>query len=426
MKTESYHLKDLQITLNKKGAREYSKVSYPLRYGRFTEVRTPGYLYQFDLNGEIKFISGLGEDWPDPSERLKRTVANDWVYYSTGGYSGVYDTFGEHYIPCLSYPNNSIHFMNPFKDRAVGKALDSWTGLYRKIKSLYSDFLPEDIRSFFVQVLKRSPESLRERPQHLHEIIRGPVPVLPPDTRHVDYEVIPIIAADGCLYRCDFCVVKTNREFQCRSQEDIQAQVKDLKAFYARDILNHNSIFLAQNDVLHAGIDLIEFAARHAYEEFDFKHSHMRGPCLFLFGSVDSFIRSDYNLFERLERLPFFTCINIGLESADPETLHRLGKPVSFGAVDEAFARMLEINRKFEKIEITANFVFGRDLPGGHVSSFYGLMEKHVDSRLSKGTVYFSPLINGREEDRRGLKREFYKLKMRSRLPTYLYLIQRL
>ena len=52
--------------------------------------------------------------------------------------------------------------------------------------------------------------------------------------------------------------------------------------------------------------------------------------------------------------------------------------------------------------------------------------EERVARTLTKGTVYFSPLVNGDVEKRRGIKRKFYNIKTRSRLPTYLYLIQRL
>ena len=93
---ETYQIGDLNITLNKHGSDRYTKASYPIRYGRFSEIKTSDHTFQFNLNGEIKFIQGLGKNWPDPSERLKRTVGNDWVYYSTGGYSGVYDSFGEY------------------------------------------------------------------------------------------------------------------------------------------------------------------------------------------------------------------------------------------------------------------------------------------------------------------------------------------
>ena len=90
---ESYPLDHFIITLDKEGSREFSKVSFPMRHGRFAEIRAPDYLFQFNLNGEIKFIQGLIRTWSHPAEWLKRTVGNDWVYYSAGDYEGIYDYF---------------------------------------------------------------------------------------------------------------------------------------------------------------------------------------------------------------------------------------------------------------------------------------------------------------------------------------------
>ncbi len=84
---ESHQIDNLTITLNKTGARQFAKVSYPIRYGRYAEIKTPAYTYQFNLNHEIKYIQGHGNGWPSPSEWLKRTVGNDWVYYLAGDYS---------------------------------------------------------------------------------------------------------------------------------------------------------------------------------------------------------------------------------------------------------------------------------------------------------------------------------------------------
>ena len=51
-----YKIDDLSITLNKEGADRYIKISYPIRYGRFHEIKTPDYTFQYNLNGEIKTI----------------------------------------------------------------------------------------------------------------------------------------------------------------------------------------------------------------------------------------------------------------------------------------------------------------------------------------------------------------------------------
>ena len=426
---ESYPLDNLIITLNKEGSREFSKVSFPIRYGLFSEIRTPEYLFQFNLNGEIKFIQGLTQTWPHPAEWLKRTVANDWVYYSAGDYKGICDYFGEYYVPYLSYPSNSIMDGDPFNDPSVILAKKSLQALRARIDKLISGPKPKSLIGFLADVIRNDEKTLRRRADQLHRIIGGQVTVLPPDTRHVDYDIIPIIVADGCLYHCGFCGVKTGQDFTPRTSKDVVQQMKDLKRFLGRDLHNYNAIFLGQHDALSAGRELLEVAAERAYEIFEFERSHLRGACLFLFGSVDSMIHSEEGLFESLSHFPFFTYINVGLESNDPETLEVLKKPVSVEKLREAFTRILDINRRYEKIEVTSNFVFGEDLPSGHLPSLSDLTRNRVNLISNKGAVYLSPLVDERmqeKESKRGLLRRFLKLKTESRLPAFIYLIQRL
>ncbi len=427
---ESYQFDNLSILLNKEGSREFSKVSYPIRYGRFAEVKTPDYIFQFNLNGEIKYIQGRGESWPHPAEWLKRTVANDWIYFSVGSsYSSVYGFIGEYYLPGLSYPSNSIIGGNPFDDKAVRSAFTAWQKLLSKIKVLTSSLIPQSLRDFLILVTESHPKALRLRSHELHNLIGGRLTVLPPDTRHVDYDVIPVIVADGCLYNCQFCRVKSGQGFAPRTKKNIIGQIKKLKSFYARDLSNYNAIFLGQHDALCAGPELLEFAVENAYEIFEFERSNPKGAKLFLFGSADSLINSQDALFESLNCLPFSTYINIGLESADPATLTVLKKPIDVEMVGEAFARMLDINRRYEKIEVTANFLFANDLPRGHLHSFLELTRNRLNRFYSKGAIYLSPLINGRSKDvetKREMLRKFNEVKTLSRLPTFIYLIQRL
>ena len=426
---ESYPFGDIRITLDKQGAPEYSKVSYPIRYGRFAEIKTPDVILQFSLNGEIKHVQGRSASWPHPAEWLKRTVGNDWIYYSAGDYRDVYDLFGEYYLPCLSYPTNSILGGNPFDDPAVKCAMRSWQESERPIKMVISGNIPQSLRDFLNQVAENDAKTLLVRSQELHHLIGGQVTVLPPDTRHVDYEVIPVIVADGCSYHCGFCRVKTGQDFAPRSRENILEQIKNLKRFYARDLPNYNAIFLGQHDALRVGQELLEFAAISAYELLGFGRSYMKGARLFLFGSADSMIHSEEALFESLNNLPFSVYLNIGLESGDPTTLAVLKKPVGVERVRDAFARMLEINRRYERIEVTANFVSGEDLPPNHLTSILELTQNGLDRFYNKGSIYLSPLMDGEAKNggrRRELLREFNKVKTRSRLPTFLYLIQRL
>lgn len=414
------------ITLDKEGSGEYAKVSYPIRYGRYSEIKSPEYLFQYNLNGEIKYIQGRTPSWPHPAEWLKRTVANDWVYYSSGGYSGVYDFFGEYYLPCLSYRSNAVSQVNPFKDASVQSGLVHWQALGARIKGLLRKPFPGRIKHFLQLIGGNDPRSLAQKSRRLHVILHGGIPVLPPDTRHVDYEVIPLIVADGCLYHCGFCRVKTGRGFRPRSRQEILEQITSLKGFYARDLGNYCSVFLAQNDALNAGGDLIEFAAERAYDIFEFERSHLKGPRLYLFGSVDSLLRAPDRLFDSLDGLPYYTYINIGLESADQATMEVLEKPTRIESVIEAFDKMLEINRKYAYIEVTANFLLGEDLPPGHIPSLTELTGKRVGHFYSKGAVYLSPLMDGRRKSKGDLIRQFNEIKIRTRLPTFMYLIQRL
>ena len=424
---ETFEIDNLQITLDKEGARAYSKVSFPLRYGRYAEIKSPDHLFQFNLNGELKFITGMGNGWPSRSEWLKRTITNDWVYYSAGGYDGPYDCFGEYYLPCLSYPTNNINSHDPFNDNAVISAIGAWDRLHKKLTQLNLDSLPLKVREFLTMVILNSPDELHKRSGRIYEIIGDHITVLPPDARHVDYDVIPIIIADGCLYKCSFCSIKSRFYFKERSKEDIKRQVRELKYFYGCDISNYNSLFLGQHDSLNASVDLVEFAGQYAFDALDLGNSNIEGPSLFLFGSADSIIKSDYGDFERIDKLPYMTYINIGLESADQETLDRLGKGIPEQAVERAFAKIVEINRRYEHIEVTSNFVLGPDLSDGHINSFLRLMEKHFDHPFHKGSIYFSPMINAENIGwKRHIKREFYNLKIRIPVPSFLYLIQRM
>jgi hypothetical protein len=60
------------------------------------------------------------------------------------------------------------------------------------------------------------------------------------------------------------------------------------------------------------------------------------------------------------------------------------------------------------------------------MDSILRLLNKNITHRSSKGTVYLSPLLNGRDEDKRGIKRNFYRIKADIPVPSFLYLIQRL
>jgi len=421
---KNYLIDGLTITCEKQGADKYIKISYPFRFGIYYEIKSDNYTFQFNLNGEIKTIQGRGEGWLDASEWLKRNAGNDWTYFAAGGYTGAYDFTGEYYVPCLPYESNGIFGHNRFTSPEVTHAFEAWHQLIDRLHEIDTAGTPHEVNNFINRVLSMGTEKLEERAKELHDIIGGRVSVLPPDTRHVEYDVIPLTIADGCLYNCGFCRVKTGNGFKRRKKEDILDQIHRLKRFYDQDIINYNSVFLCQHDALFAGTELIEFAARQSYEILELKNSVIKNPKLFLFGSVDSMFQADASLFKILNRLPFETFINIGLESADPKTLSQIEKPLTREKVTRAFKQMMSINKKYNKVEISANFLYGADLPETHMPSILDLTRNQLDHFYSKGTIYFSPLENiGSIQE---VKNKFTEFKTLCRLPVYIYLIQRL
>lgn len=120
------YLNSLAISVEKEAPSSIAKASFPLRYGKYSEIRTSDYEFIFNLNGEIKFIRGLNANWPHPAEQLKRTDGNDWVYYSVGdksGGNGIISWMGEYYLPCLPYPSNPVWEVNYLSNPLIMNAL---------------------------------------------------------------------------------------------------------------------------------------------------------------------------------------------------------------------------------------------------------------------------------------------------------------
>jgi len=230
--------------------------------------------------------------------------------------------------------------------------------------------------------------------------------------------------ADGCRYHCDFCRVKTNRQFQPRSQDNILRQIQELQRFYGPNLSNYNAVFLGNHDALGAGPELIRLAATQAHTVFGLETSYVKNPTLFLFGSVDSLLDGGQTLFEAIGGLPYYTYVNVGFESADAATLRRLNKPLEITKIEDAFQMMLDVNRNYHNIEITANFLLEDRFPPNHYQSLIELARNRLDRFYSKGGLYLSPLNTNSKN--RELIAKFVEIKNLSRLPTYLYLIQRL
>lgn len=421
------HFNDMALSVEKKSPITITKATFPLRYGTYSEIRTSEYEFIFNLNGEIKFIRGLNVNWPHPAAQLKRTDGNDWVYYSVGdisGDSGIISWMGEYYLPCLPYPSNAVWEDSYFTNPSIMNAFAAWSQLYANLYGAQKTGLHPKTKDLISLILQNHDGVLYERSQKLNTIIGGRVTVLPPDTRHVDYEIIPIIIADGCLYHCDFCCVKSSQNFQKRSKSDIIEQIKQLKFHYGCNIQNLNALFLGNHDALAAGDELICFTAAEAFKLFNFGNARSVAPFLFLFGSVDSLLNSKNELFEKLSQLPYYTYVNIGFESVDASTLNFIQKPVNISKVRVAFQKMIEINDSYTNIEITGNFLLGEQLSSEHFQSLSKLLRDTSSPSNGKGAIYLSPLKDSPK--RRELLPRFFEIKNQSKLPVYIYLIQRL
>jgi len=412
-----------KITRYKHGCRGYNKVSFPTHTGIFSVVETSRSIFHFNLNNEIIRARSKEQDWSHPHEWLKRTAGDDWIYYSTGGYTGVVEATGEYYLPNFRYPSNSLLGGRPFSRDEVSGLVESW---YQQLEEIAKQEVKytADEEHFLESILVNNPGRLQQKADTLFEIIGGRISVLPPDGRHVDYNLIPLTISQGCLYKCTFCKVKNNSTFSQKSEEEINSQLVSLRDLYGEDIKNQSSLFLGEHDALQCKPGLIFFSIEEAMKAFEFDRSFLMEKYVFFFGSVSSLLNAPNHLFNDIQQLPVRSCINIGMESADQETLDKLGKPLTEKLVIEAFQRVQEINDKYPNIEITSNFIMDSNLPNGHYPKTMNLLRDQQSRVKSKGAVYFSPLTFNQPSRARLF--EFNRLKVLSRFPTYLYIIQRL
>lgn len=446
LRTETVEGDGFRITLHRRGENAHVKQRRPVMYGVYSEIETESALLRFNLNNEIVRAEGRGEDWPSDLEYLKRTAGNDWVYYSTGGYAGswetltdasfpapisfripepyseVYKTVGEYYLPNLPYESNNIIGDDPFATPGVRRILNGWHQEIEKVRSAAVE-LPPRFNRFLEDALRNSPERLQAKAERLFEVCGGRTSVLPPDARHADYDVIPLNISQGCLYKCRFCSVKNDMPFSERSRMEIRRQIDGLAALYGDDRYNYNSIFLGDHDALNTADDHILFAISEARNGLGFDRSYMRGANVFIFASVASLMAKEDGFFKKLDACGARVHINVGLESADQETLDYIGKPLGSAEVVRCFKRMQSLNREHQNIEFTGNFVFDEALPAGHIPAFLELAEGDGDAPPVKGTLYLSPLCLSRPSPETLFA--FKQLKTFSMFATYLYIIQR-
>ncbi len=421
---EKYRIEDFEISFDCAGRDDWGKFSFPVRYGIHEKVRWKGYEFDFNLRGGLKRLAGNLSVWPAPQEVLKRTDGNDFIYYGTDGYESSYDLIKNYYVPFNGRSDCDVFTESPLEGRHVNQALKAFDCLSERAGKLAPSSPRGREGDFLRRIACKNRTALAEETERLHRIIGGHLPVLPPDTIDVDYEVIPLIVTEGCGYNCRFCRFKTKGGFRVRSRENIEGQIEALREFYGPDLVNYNSLVLGQNNALAAGKDILTNAAERACDVLNLASSYHRGkPNLFIFGSADTFLDAADSLFDRLDGLPFHTWINLGLESPDQETLDSLGKPLRAEKAREAFKKSQELNLHCDNITISCNFVLGRELPARHVEAIKTLLSEGAFSR-GKGVAYLSPLFGA--SSRRQILREFRDIKINSSLPVFLYLAQRL
>ncbi len=449
------HHTPLAISIETTGSGKITRNPYLRKIGRHSKIRTPDHEFIFNLNGEIKFIRGLNTNWPHPSEQLKRTDGNDWVHYTVGDDStenGIISWMGDYYLPCLPYPSNAVWDINYRENPVIMMAFASWSQLFANLyDGVHQNTLHPNAMDLARKILENDDQTLFNRSRQLKEITGEEISVLPPDTRHVDYELIPLTIADGCLYHCKFCCVKSSQKFAPRTRKQILEQIQHLKTFYGRNLENYNALFLGNHDAMAAGQDLICDTASTAFEAFGFDHgqtevqgyfkkqsgcfekhpgclekhpgSLKEAPRMFMFASADSLLNAKDSMFDHLDRLRFKTYINVGLESLDPATLKEIGKPLTPSKVAHAFEKICAINNDFPNIEVTCNFLIGTDLGKDHYDSLVSLLSNAPKTRNCKGTVYLSPVQNSPKK--KELLPRIREINKQSNLPVFVYLIQR-
>lgn len=206
----AYQTDQFSISLKVRGNREYTKVSYPVKYGIFSRLETRGQILEFNLNHEITHARSKSADWLHPSEWLKRTRGNDWIYYSSGGYAGVFEAIGEYYLPNFMYPTNSLLGGRPFEFPVIADLCTSWQTTLAGLPDTLPD-MPDPVSEWIKKAKSIQEPDLKNTAGRLFDINGARATVLPPDARHADYNLIPVTISDGCLYKCRFCKVKNKK-----------------------------------------------------------------------------------------------------------------------------------------------------------------------------------------------------------------------
>lgn len=424
---KEWHGDELHFLYDLRGPSTPRRASYPVHYGYFCEVQEGPWRCRFLPGGAAKYLWGHGErHWPHPAEWLKYSLGGQAYYYSIGDYEGLWSLYGEHQLPCTEKGFRPPLAPRPFTDPRVQAARHWLAGLPPRLAEL-SDRAPPSLTAWLARAASPDADP-QERARRLQRILGSAPMVLPPDCRFLDYDVVPLVLADGCRLGCRFCCLDSPGPLRVRARTELVRQLRELRLLLAEDLVEYAGVFLGNHDALAAGWEAVAEAAELAWRELDLAHSRLRPRRLFLFASASSLLEVPAAAWRRLSRLPFELSINVGLESPHPRLLAELGKPLDPAQVEAALARLLEVNRSQPDIEVSANFLLFGQAPLQRLQhqALVELLRRLAPRRRGRGAIYLSPVRTRGGEllgdwSRRRLITEIHRLKLELPLPTYLY-----
>ena len=292
------------------------------------------------------------------------------------------------------------------------------------------------VKEFLKLAIERDRAWLKEDARNLHAILGNKIPVLPPETIHVDYQVVPVMVMDGYGLDCSGCDVRGEKSFAIRDKENIDKQIGALRQFYGPNLYYLNSVLLGQNNALAAGEPTIEYAASQAFRAFwpdrrrafrafwpDNPYFKDHPTSLFMFSTVDTFLEAPDSMFHMLDKLPFGKVhINLGWEAVTNENLVAFGKGQRGEQVIESMKRARQIHDQFPKVQVSGNFVLGDIMNAEHIPSII----EALSSTGFNGEIYLSPLHGQSNLDR--VTEDIHTLRQHfPHSPSfYLYTMQRL
>ncbi len=363
----------MNITINKRGIEDCGSFSFPVRFGTYHKVESRDFVLHFTPSWRLIYAQSKERWWPDPNEWIKIGLSGIPVYYSSLFYGDVASLFGQHYIPIPRNLSFELFNENPFLDLKLIVFLKK----LEKLDELFGN------NSEFIEIKNGLLRWKRFYDLELLNILKARVTILPPDSFICDYQVFPVIISTGCTKNCGFCEVKDGTEFALRSDEEIKKQVLQLRGVLEKELDQFRGIFLGTLDALKAPEDKIFYSIRLGKKLLP----HIKN--FFLFGSPEALLEKDITFFRTLNKLKVNIYINIGLESMDEKTLYLIKKPFLKNRLKEIWEYCTNINKNFDRIEISLNILMNRNFPISHLETLLCFLKN--EGSFPKGPIFLSP-----------------------------------